>query len=209
LAVANYVDVHKYYPPAFLTDKQGKPAHSWRVLLLPYIEGNDVYMEYNFDEPWNGPNNSKLSSRMPRVYALHGEERPGNTTTNYLAVVGDETIWQGSRGVKVAAVKDGTSNTILIVENKGAEVHWMEPRDLSFAQMDFTLNSPNGISTRFVEPAVSMADGSVRALTKETTPDILRAMLTVNGGEKLAWEMVEGHGWRPLLDGRQRAVAEQ
>src|SRR5207302_618005 len=112
---------------------------------------------------------------------------------------GVETIWQGSRGVAVGAVKDGTSDTILIVENKGAEVHWMEPRDLSFAQMDFTLNSPNGISTRFVEPAVSMADGSVRALTKETTPDILRAMLTINGGEKFVWEMVEGHGWRPLL----------
>src|SRR5262245_46261269 len=119
--------------------------HSWRVLLLPYIEQNDLYKEYRFDEPWNGPNNRKLASRMPPTYFLHGEERPGNTTTNYLAVVGAETVWQGATGVSMDAVKDGTSSTILIVENKGAGVHWMEPRDLVFAEMDFKLNNPKGI----------------------------------------------------------------
>ena len=179
--------------------------HSWRVLILPYIDQGDLYKEYHFDEPWDGPNNRKLASRMPAVYALHGEERPGNTTTNYLAVVGAETIWHGSKGVSRDAVKDATSTTILLVENKGAGVHWMEPRDLSFAQMDFTLPSPNGISSRFIDPAVAMADGSVVRLTPKMTADVLRAMLTINGGEKLGFDQEQG--WQVLPDGRQRLVS--
>jgi hypothetical protein len=205
LAVANYVHEHKQYPPAYLADKHGKPMHSWRVLILPYMEQNDLYREYKFNEPWDGPNNRKLASRMPRTYALHGEERPGNTTTNYLAVVGPETVWRASTGVAADAVKDGMSTTILIVENKGADVHWMEPRDLSFAQMDFTLNSAQGISTRYVDPAVAMADGSVVRLTKTMEPATLRAMLTINGGEEVVWRPESG--WHLLPDGRQRRAA--
>jgi len=74
--------------------------HSWRVLILPYIEQNELFKEYRFDEPWDGPNNRKLASRMPKVYALHGEERPDNVTTNYLAVVGPETFWRAGEGTR-------------------------------------------------------------------------------------------------------------
>src|SRR5688572_10764144 len=101
---------------------------------------------------------------MPPVYALHGERRLGNITTNYLAVIGPQTIWQGSTGVSIEAVKDDNSHTILIVENKGAGIHWMEPRDLSFAEMDFKLNSPKGISTRYVDPAVVTVDCTIYRL---------------------------------------------
>jgi Protein of unknown function (DUF1559) len=176
--------------------------HSWRVLILPYIGQEDLYKEYRFDEPWDGPNNRKLASRMPRTFALHGEDRPGNTTTNYLAVVGPETIWQGPVGVPQEAIKDGLSNTILIVENAGAGVHWMEPRDLFFADMDFTLNSPNGVSSTFLKPAVVMADCSVMTLNKNVEPQTLRAMLTINGGEKVVCD--EKHGWHVLPNGRER-----
>jgi hypothetical protein len=203
LAVANYVDEHKHYPPAYVADQHGTPIHSWRVLILPYISQNDLYKEYSFNEPWDGPNNRKLASRMPSVYALHGELRPENTTTNYLAVVGPETIWQGSTGVSIQAVKS-SSHTILLVENKGAEVHWMEPRDLLFAQMEFTLNNPKGVSTRYVDPAVVMLDCTVFRLTNKMEPETLRVLLTINGGEKVAWD--DEHGWHLLPNGRQRPV---
>jgi hypothetical protein len=206
LAVANYVSKNKHFPPAFLTDEHGKAMHSWRILILPYIEQNELYKEYSFKEPWDGPNNRKLAARMPPVFALHGEEYLGNTTTNYLAVVGPATIWQGSKGVPVDAVSDGLSQTILIVENKGAQIHWMEPRDLSFAQMDYTLNSPRGISSRYLDPAVTMADGSVYRLTCKVEPATLRAMLTINGGEKM--ESGGESGWQLLPHGRQRHEAQ-
>jgi hypothetical protein len=33
----------------------------------------------------------------------------------------------------------------------GAGIHWMEPRDLCFADMDFTIGSPQGLSSKVGE----------------------------------------------------------
>ena len=180
--------------------------HSWRILILPYIDQNELYKDYKFDEPWDGPNNRKLASRMPEIYAMRGEERPGNVTTNYLAVVGPETVWRANKGVRYDEVKDGVGNTILIVENLGADVHWMEPRDLAFADMDFTINSAKGIKSQYVDPAVAMIDQRLYRLTKDVNPQTIRAMLTINGGEKVARD--ENDGWHLLPDGRQRPLAK-
>jgi hypothetical protein len=68
--------------------------------------------------------------------------------------------------------------------------------------MDFTLNSPNGLSSRYTDPAIVMVDGSIFKLTKTMHPETLRAMLTINGGEKVVWGPEDG--WHLLPDGRQR-----
>lgn len=194
-------------PPAYIADKNGKPMHSWRILILPYIDQVELYNAYRFDEPWDGPNNRKLAGRMPAHFKLSAIERPGNTTTNYLAVVGPETVWRPNEGMKWADVTDGSSNTILIVENVGANVHWMEPRDLNFADMDFTLKSKNGISSRYVDPAVAMMDCAIRRLLPDMSRQTLRALLTANGGEKLSLDPNTGE-WQLLEDGRKRPLAE-
>ena len=39
------------WPPAYLADRDGKPMHSWRVLILPFLEQQELYRAYHFDEP--------------------------------------------------------------------------------------------------------------------------------------------------------------
>src|SRR6476661_8060061 len=74
LALHNYHDVNGCFPPAYIADENGKPMHSWRVLILPYLDQAALHTEYNFSEPWDGPNNSRLLARRPAVYACpsHG-----------------------------------------------------------------------------------------------------------------------------------------
>ena len=38
LALHNYADEHGEFPPAYTVDEQGQPLHSWRTLILPYLE---------------------------------------------------------------------------------------------------------------------------------------------------------------------------
>ena len=206
MAVANYYDVNHRYPPPYIAGPDGRPWHSWRVLILPYIEERDLYQEYDFAEPWDGPNNSKLAGRMPQVFAFHGSHRSGNTTTNYLAVVGDETAWPGTKRVTKSDVTDGPSSTIMVVENLGAEVHWMEPRDLRLADMEMRLNTPAGVGSSYDDPAVVMVDGSVQRLRSSLEPAVLRALLTINAGEPLKSDLSDG--WELLLDGRLRSRRE-
>jgi Protein of unknown function (DUF1559) len=201
LAVVNYGDANGHYPAAFFADANGRPIHSWRIAILPYIGQEALHSQYGFNEPWDGPNNSRLRSNMPKVFALHGEYRPGLTTTNYLVVAGSETVFPGTVGLPQKNVKDPSSSTILIVENRGASVCWMEPRDLHMDLMSYSIGSANGISSTFDDPAVAMLDTSLHRLKKSISPVTLRALITANGGEELGG--TEGD-WVVLPDGRQR-----
>ena len=86
IALLNYQSVHGAWPPAYVADEQGKPAHSWRVLILPFLEEHALYRAYHFDEPWDGPNNRRLLDRMPAAYAC--SDRPGTTYTGIAAYHG-------------------------------------------------------------------------------------------------------------------------
>jgi hypothetical protein len=69
LALLNYADQNGHFPPPYIADENGKPMHSWRVLILPLIDERALYDQYNFDEPWDGPDNSKLADKMPAVFS--------------------------------------------------------------------------------------------------------------------------------------------
>ena len=72
LALQNYHDTYRTFPAAYVPDKDGEPMHSWRVLILPYIEERNLYDKYDFTEPWDGPNNSKLLADMPSKDVMIG-----------------------------------------------------------------------------------------------------------------------------------------
>ena len=96
LALHNYHDQYKTFPPAFVNGPDGKAWHSWRVLILPFLGEEKLYAEYRFDEPWNGPRNSLLLKRRPDVFCCFGAKphiSPGHTS--YSAIVGDGTAWPG------------------------------------------------------------------------------------------------------------------
>jgi prepilin-type processing-associated H-X9-DG protein len=187
LAVLNYEATYRSFPPAYVADADGKPMHSWRVLILPFLEENQLYQQYDFNEPWNGPKNSQLAMRMPRVFRCPSD--PDDVMeTNYLAVVGPETVWHGAEGARVRGIRDGTSNTILVVENAGGKIDWMEPRDLSFDEALRGINPPTqpGISSHHpIGVNVLFCDGHVQFLANEMAPTVLRALLTAAGGEPL------------------------
>ena len=190
LGMLHYHDTTKRFPPPYVADDDGKPMHSWRVLLLPFMEHQALYEKYNMDEPWDGPNNSGLASMAMSIYQSPTAENTGSTA-DYLVVTGPETIFDPDRQTTMADIIDGTSNTIMVVESTGSNIHWMEPRDLKFDELDFSVNGPAGNSIRSGNAQganVLMADASVRFLNTDVAPEILRAMLTKAGGEMVPSE---------------------
>ena len=102
LAMHSYQEQYKCFPPAFIADKNGKPMHSWRVLLLPYLCGNEFYEQYRFDEPWDGPHNRALAAKMPSIYQslYHCPSDPkiDSMETSYVMLVGPHAISDGPTG---------------------------------------------------------------------------------------------------------------
>jgi hypothetical protein len=97
LAMLNYHDVYGSYPPAYLADEDDRPMHSWRVLLLPYLEEEALYDQYDFDQPWDSPENLALANLMPQVYTCPSDMLATGSETSYTMVVGPDTV--GARGV--------------------------------------------------------------------------------------------------------------
>lgn len=191
LALHSYHDKYDCFPPAYIADANGRPRHSWRILILPFLDRKPLYDKYRFDEPWDGPNNQKLSDATAAVYNCpgnHGQNSNARTMTSYVAVVGPETVWPESGATSIRDIQDGTANTLLDVEIANSGIHWMEPRDLHFVQMAPTINpkSGQGISSPHSGGAnVLMADGSVRFITDRLPAETIRALLTIQGNEQI------------------------
>jgi len=188
LALNNYHDNHGCFPPAYIGDENGRPMHRWRVLILPYLEQQPFYDQYRFDEPWDGPNNSKLADIQLEIFHCPSEQDRPATMTSYVAVVGPDTAWPESNPTTLDDFTDGTSNTLLVVEVANSGIHWMEPRDLHVVQMVPGVNpkAGQGISSLHKGGAnVCFADVSVRFLPETLSRQQLEALLTIAGGESI------------------------
>jgi len=188
VALHAYHDQYGSFPPAWLADENGKPLHSWRVLLLPFLGEEELYRQYRFDEPWDGPSNRALAAKVPAVYACPASAGHQGIT-NYVAIVGRSTPWPEQYSTRLDDILDGPSNTIQLIEFPDSDVLWLEPRDRT--HRDFT--SPEGRSHL---PGAHngdqvahclFADGSVRLISMNFIQwETLKALLSTHGGRPLA-----------------------
>lgn len=188
LALHNYHDAYGSFPPAYIADANGKPMHSWRVLILPFLEQQIVYNDYRFEEPWDSPHNLKLVDQIYN-YLYHC---PSDTSpfkfTSYVAVVGEKTVWPGTDSIALHDIRDGTTCTVMLVEYAGRDIVWTEPRDLEFDTIQLGINpaTPEGISSAHEGGAnFVLCDGKTRFLKNDTDPNLLRKLLERNDGESL------------------------
>ena len=105
LALHNYLAAYGSFPPAYTVDADGRPMHSWRALILASFEAG-APVEYDFDEPWDGPNNRKLIESIAHVYRCPSDAESPLGTTNYVAVLGDATLWPETAGHTIDELAD-------------------------------------------------------------------------------------------------------
>lgn len=130
LALHNYHEVYQSFPPAYTTDEDGNPLHSWRVLLLPYLEEGAMYREIRLSEPWDSEYNRQFHSRMPISYncQLTPEVKEAGLTS-YMRVVGPGTTTDGPGTTGIGDIEVGMSNVIWLVEVMPTTC-WMAPVDI-------------------------------------------------------------------------------
>ncbi|MEZ6088173.1 MAG: DUF1559 domain-containing protein [Pirellulaceae bacterium] len=68
LAMHNYHDTYKSFPPAYTVDADGQPLHSWRTLLLPFLDQKALYDQIDLSKPWNDPANAAFAATEISVF---------------------------------------------------------------------------------------------------------------------------------------------
>jgi hypothetical protein len=180
LALHAYHDAYHSFPPAHVRGPDGRLWHSWRVLILPNLGEEQLYRQYRFDEPWDGPHNRELIPRMPGWLACPGAAAEAGRTS-YFAVVSPRTMWPAHQSLAIRDVIDGTSNTVHVVEDDSLNVVWTEPRDLSTVEIRKGMSPSLSLHEGSGTPAgrhFLFVDGSVRFLAHTLDRSRLASLLT-------------------------------
>ncbi len=206
IAMLNHHDTFKKFPPPAF-GREGKPLLSWRVKLLPFLEHNPLYMRFHLDEPWDSENNIKLLEEMPDVYCCPRSKAAEQNRTVYQVPRGANTIFP-PEGTSLRTIRDGTSNTIMLVEtDEEHAVPWTKPDDWTFDP-----EKPGaGLAGHFPQAFfVGAADASVHELPITIDTNTLRALFTRDGREQVKFPEIDRADSRQPADpeAMARATAE-
>lgn len=220
-SIKNFRDAYGYLPPAIILDSDGKPMHSWRVLIVPFIEKNWFADMYNWREPWDSPHNQRLHrqfiieddgygqrrdvTEVGRIYRCPGAPASQSaTSTNYVMIVDTQAppLVSADRrsGWGGVAYYPPSGGSIVVVEIANSDIHWMEPRDLSLGEMSMRINdsAEPGISSHHVGGAFVMMDnGTVSFLDESSTRERIKGMLKRSSGVKGVGELLNRFGDDP------------
>ncbi|MDP1560698.1 MAG: DUF1559 domain-containing protein [Pirellulaceae bacterium] len=179
LAVLNYESANARFPARFKASPNGKPLLSWRVMILPYLDENELFNKFRLDEPWDSPHNLPLAAEMPTVFRDRFVADPNRTCIVAAAAKG--AVFEGADGIRIRDITDGMSNTLMFVEcDPSMAVVWTQPEDLRFDSE----NPSNGLGSRrdggFI---AAFCDGSTRIISASTDPSILRRLVLRADGE--------------------------
>jgi Protein of unknown function (DUF1559) len=191
LAATQYNDQRGHFPPGGTFDDRGRGLHGWLTFLLPYVEEKRRYDRIDLKTALDDPRNAPHFRNHVAVYEQAGvrewQADDGAALGHYAA-----NAWALGGDVPRSAkdIPDGLANMLLVGEAAGNYKAWGHPtnwrdptKGLNTSKDGF--GSPRGDGVSF-----AFADGSVRFLKNDIHPDVLRALSTPNGGERIPAEDV-------------------
>jgi hypothetical protein len=185
LAEHNHLDTMRFFPSP---RHQPQPPQmnaadlSWRVSILPFLEQDNLFRQFDKNADWNNPNNQRFLPMMPpQYYCLTTEQKLERNEQNtfFQYFTGPNTVFPDPlQKAGIAQFPDGTSNTILVAQAQNA-VPWSKAEDMALMP-NGPLPLPSG---QFL---VLLADGSVRTMNRTRVPDpTLRLLIDPRDGQVL------------------------
>jgi hypothetical protein len=196
LAMLMYEQDHAALPPAFSVAPDGNPLHSWRVLLLPYLNQEALYGKIRLDEPWDSEHNRQFHGEAVAFYRCPSDPAAAPGQTTYSVVVGPGMPFEAGEGKRLADFGPDSDDMILLVE-RAEPAGWMDPthevrqaaaeegigeRAKPFAPVP---PNPNGIGSHHPGRAnFAFRNGAVRCLHADIEPEVLGKLLRGTNTDK-------------------------
>jgi hypothetical protein len=182
--------------------------------VLPYLEEENLYKQFDTARGWWAEENRPAARRMVKVFLcpansyLVADGEPALTHFVGVAGVGRDAaalpaadpkagFFGYDRTVARRDIKDGTSNTLTVIETSAdngpwaaggrATVRGLDPdarpylgRGRPFGTVHY---APRFVGTAQAPANAALADGSVRLLAEGISPRTLEALATIAGGD--------------------------
>ncbi len=173
LALHNYHSKYRSFPPAFTVDGEGNRLHSWRTLILPFMEQSTLYDTIDLSVPWSDPANHEATKVSVPAYHCP-ESSTDSVFTRYLAVVGENCPWHPTLRKRLSDFINSERRLAHVIEVPDRDaVHWMSPNDyneLQFLAMGKSLEPAHthGFNVAYVDGIVSFLSNKVDDETRRS-----------------------------------------
>lgn len=230
IAIHGYQDAHGHFPPGAVAGTQLPPDQrlSFYASLLPYLERKNIHDKLKMTEPWDSELNRLVVSGSVswqlfqctdwiRERFPNGGQNPSfghDAFTNYVGVAGvgadaatrpaDATgigFFGYDRKLKLDQVKDGLSNTMMVIETGHEVGPWLRGGPSTVRAIDPSAGHLTGDGlpfggTHFLDSTVVRkqrphgfhivtGDGAVYYRMNDIRPELLAALATIAGGEEI------------------------
>ncbi len=208
LSMHNYHDTFGYFPRGTVDAEKLKPEQrlSWCYSILPFIEQAPLYERLSKleKEKWNSDKSKPLTSVKIPTYlnpAIPSKAKVAETHYAGMAGVGKDApllktdhpragVFGYNRVTRIRDLTDGTSNTIAVTEVNKKLGPWAQGGGSTIRSLTKKpyINGPDGIGGPWGGGGgvhAAFADGSVRFISEDIDPSVMKALVTIRGGETI------------------------
>jgi Protein of unknown function (DUF1559) len=207
-----------HYPAGTLANPALAPEErlSWCVVVLPYLEKEDLHKQLDTARGWRAEENRPAVREMVKFFLCpantHLTADGGLALTHFVGVAGvgrdaaalpaadpKAGFFGYDRTVARRDIKDGTSNTLMVIETSAdngpwaaggrATVRGLDPdtqpylgRGRPFGTVHY---APRFAGTAQAPANAALADGSVRTLSESISARTFEALATIAGGDEV------------------------
>jgi hypothetical protein len=185
LAFHGYEAHYRKFPPPAITDAEGKPLLSWRVLLLAILGTNGF--QFDRTKAWDSPENAHLQEIPIELYRSNRSTSDSKVIASHVFVISipkdplakTHPLFVEGEAVSIEEITDGASNTILAIQLAKHSVPWASPSDLTPDEAYQRLQQEDQGAHAV------MADGSIHFLPKDIDRKIFMGLVSRDGGESV------------------------
>jgi hypothetical protein len=164
---------------AYGTRENGEGSCSWRLAIR---------LSGYADQPWNSPLNQASNDHEHGrlLYSVRDSSFPSKYTQIF-ALIGPGTAFSEFEVGNGLATAKAEPDAILLLDSKNELIHWMQPGDIDYRPLAWSLNVtgfgdlapnyPDGFLVAFV-------DGAVWWIRKDVPHDVLSPFFTIEGAQQ-------------------------
>jgi len=183
LALHNYHWTYHTLPLGAIISESGIPEHSWQTLILPFLDQTFLFKQIDLKKPWNDPANQEAFQHEIPVY-LSPKSKMKFSPEGYALshFVGNQLVLKPGTNISLEDIRDGTSNTILAMEIAENFKPWGDPTSLT---EPIKVIGPDKKTPDSGGSFILLGDGTVRYISKDVDPAVLKALSTPAGGDEV------------------------
>ncbi|MDR1478647.1 MAG: DUF1559 domain-containing protein [Planctomycetaceae bacterium] len=179
MAIYLYAKEYDKFPPSFSAASDGKPLHSWRVLILPYMGFADLYQSIRLHEEWGSDYNKQFHDKMPADFSCPAcTATASKQYTNYCMILNKQALGN-TDGYTLNDIIGVNSKFIVLVERQ-MPICWMYPVDILQSDALLGVNKlDQGIGSNHKAGANAiLSDFSSHTMPKNIDKKKLKSMLS-------------------------------